>query len=323
MGIWGTALLVFVLQFCTPALCHGNLVFPYTWWDTNQLGSKWNENGADNHLGCGVLELPEDNEFSNVHNGKAPDCMGFWFSNGVKIPGEASIPEYVAQHNLTCIHQAAYHGDPNKKFPWNAPGSAPIFSPCGSLGGQPLGCDNDGEGKFGDCCSGNCDTFALGKNAEDYDWGDPPVTEWKAGSYQEVAWYVGANHAGGYSYRLCKMPPGGISQLTEECFQESPLDFAGVEQWIQYAVDHKTGHRTEVKALQTTEGTFPEGSMWRTNQLFPKTEDGGIAEYSSGVIYDNIKVPDNLELGEYVLSFRWETKCTPQVWTSCANILIV
>ena len=34
-----------------------------------------------------------------------------------------------------------------------------------------------------------------------------------------MQWYVSANHAGGYSYRLCKMPERGIKDLTEECFQ--------------------------------------------------------------------------------------------------------
>ena len=37
--------------------------------------------------------------------------------------------------------------------------------------------------------------------------------------YTQVKWYVSANHAGGYSYRLCKMPERGIRDLTEECFQ--------------------------------------------------------------------------------------------------------
>ena len=53
-----------------------------------------------------------------------------------------------------------------------ATGTAPVFGPCGSMGGMPLGCDNDGEGSFGDCCSGNCDAFALGGNAEAYQGGN-------------------------------------------------------------------------------------------------------------------------------------------------------
>ena len=87
-------------------------------------------------------------------------------------------------------------------------------------------------------------------------------------SCRQVQWSVFANHAGGYSYRLCKMPHGGIKQLTEECFQvlfscskavlkivnevpyleygckhlnmiiwvpkEMPLKFAGEHQWVIY-----------------------------------------------------------------------------------------
>ena len=76
-------------------------------------------------------------------------------------------------------------------------------------------------GNFGDCCSDNCDSFALGKNAEEYDWSayGIPVTTWIAGSVVEVQWYVGANHAGIHTLALghrrmaytafwTKAPPG-------------------------------------------------------------------------------------------------------------------
>ena len=35
----------------------------------------------------------------------------------------------------------------------------------------------------------------------------------------EVYWATGAKHRGGYAYRLCKIPEGGISKITEQCFQ--------------------------------------------------------------------------------------------------------
>ena len=38
---------------------------------------------------------------------------------------------------------------------------------------------------------------------------------------------------------------------------------------------------------------------------------------------DLVEVPETLEPGEYVLSFRWDSQQTPQVWNSCANIKIV
>merc|ERR1711874_545272 len=144
-----------LLKLCPTVSGHGNMVFPMAWWDQEQVGWMWDQDGRDTHLGCGVLDLPEDNEYSNEHDGKRPDCMAFWFSNGVKITGTASIPEDLAQGDVTCINQAAFYGDKDKKFPWNAPGTAPVFGPCGSLGGKPFGCDGDEEGSFGDCCSGN------------------------------------------------------------------------------------------------------------------------------------------------------------------------
>ena len=50
--------------------------------------------------------------------------------------------------------------------------------------------------------------------------------------FTQVKWYVSANHAGGYSYRLCKMPDRGIRDLTEECFQVVPnFDIAEFEDW--------------------------------------------------------------------------------------------
>merc|ERR1712086_181216 len=288
--------------------CHGNMFSPPAWWDRG---------GTNRNIGCGVLNLP-DNEYSDKNNGSVwdpnPDCMTLWYSNNVKIPGKASIPD-----DQTCIH--SLHHDDKKEYPWNAPGSAPVFGPCGTLGGWPHGCNGDDNGDFGDCCSGNCDGFALGKNAEDYHWpGIIPTTPWLAGSYQEVQWYVGANHAGGYSYRLCKLPEGGIKHLTEECFQEIPLDFVGDDQWVVYSGHNK---RTEIQAKRTSDGTFPHGSMWTANPFLPPYEEGGSIEYGHGQVIDNVKVPAGLEPGEYVLSFRWDCKCTPQVWGSCSNVLII
>jgi len=322
LGVWALFLVSVFLNLCSQADGHGNMVFPMTWWDKNEAGWFFTD-GVWNKMGCGVLDLPSDNEYSNTHP-HDPDCMVMWFSNLVKIPGNASIPDEISQTELEECNHNHWNDFHSKNNPWNAPGTAPIYGSCGTLGANPLGCDNDGEGNFGDCCNEQCSGgFALGKNAEDYVWDNPPVTEWKAGSYQEVAWFVAANHAGGYAYRLCKIPDGGITELTEECFQNNHLEFAGQEQWVEYEADKATGHRTELKAQQTTEGTFPPGSMWRANQLLPSNEEGGSFDYARGHIIDNVKVPSNLVPGDYVLSFRWDCKCTPQVWTSCANIRIV
>ena len=67
--------------------------------------------------------------------------------------------------------------------PWNAPGTAPIYSPCGTAGGMPNGCNNDGEGGYCDCCmEDKCGAWAFGPNAEDIEWPNMPITEWIAGT---------------------------------------------------------------------------------------------------------------------------------------------
>jgi hypothetical protein len=98
------------------------------------------------------------NEFEH-QSGHPADCMRFWFSN--KVDGDAVLPEYMAEEGTTCDGQAGAHDD-DKKFPWHAPGTAPVFSSCGRLGGH-CGNDHDGHGNFGDCCSDHCDSFSNGK----------------------------------------------------------------------------------------------------------------------------------------------------------------
>jgi len=89
---------------------------------------------------------------------------------------------------------------------------------------------------------------------------------WLAGSIQEVAFAITANHGGGYSYRLCKLDAnGGVS---EECFQRTPLKFAGDVQWVQY--DNLTYQYDKAVQLprfamplqKTSMGTFPLHSEW-------------------------------------------------------------
>merc|ERR1739844_752850 len=108
--------------------------------------------------------------------------------------------------------------DWTKHNPWRSPGSAQVYSPCGNAGGNPLGCPvGTPRGEGMDCPGGG---YSHGPNAEDYfeRLEDVYVTEWEVGSVVEVAWGIIANHGGGYSYRLCKVPDEGMSALNEECF---------------------------------------------------------------------------------------------------------
>lgn len=39
-------------------------------------------------------------------------------------------------------------------------------------------------------------------------------------------------------------------------------------------------------------------------------------------IIDYVHVPEDLQVGEYLLSFRWESEQTPQIWANCADVTI-
>lgn len=165
---------------------------------------------------------------------------------------------------------------------------------------------------------------------------------WTAGALAETAWFIRANHGGGYQYRLCpKSEP-----LTEQCFQKTPLSFEG-PQTLQW----NDGHSEDINGTYVSEGTVPLGSMWAMNPLpqtptddFPAPCKAGSKEpvrapmadgqygYNPGpcagnwptsvIIKDKVRVPANLPAGEYVLAWRWDCELTAQVWAACADITI-
>ena len=40
-------------------------------------------------------------------------------------------------------------------------------------------------------------------------------------------------------------------------------------------------------------------------------------------ILDKVRVPADIEPGEYVLSWRWDCELTAQVWNACSDVTIV
>jgi len=154
--------------------------------------------------------------------------------------GEPTLPDKYRTVNV----DATGDSDVYKTSPWRAPGTAKVFgSGCGSAGGGPVGYANGGFAPKG--VAQGADGLSLPKQN---------TTVWKKGSHVEVAWAISANHGGGYSYRLCKSD----GNVTEECFQRTPLKFAGDTQWILYP----NGTRRAFPLTKVTEGVFPEGSEW-------------------------------------------------------------
>ena len=89
---------------------------------------------------------------------------------------------------------------------------------------------------------------------------------WKAGDAVEVVWQIGANHGGGYSYRLCPLN----ETLSEACFQRYPLDFDRSKQALIYP----NGTRLPIKGTFVSDGTLPVGSTWAANPIPPRCLGG-------------------------------------------------
>merc|ERR1712032_956308 len=144
--------------------------------------------------------------------------------------------------------------------------------------------------------------------------------------------------------------------LTEACFQLGHLDFVGDKSWVEY----RDGVREEIPAMRTNQGTTPVGKTWTRNPIPSwKCATGsphsgrfagiagnpsdckefnfhppqanlagyGYSEHQEELsfmwsIVDKVQVPANLD-GDYVLSWRWDSEQTPQVWAHCANVKIV
>lgn len=242
-----------------------------------------------------------------------------WFTQDATIPGEATNcgKEYVT--GIPC-------GARDDKTPWRAPGTTPVFSPCGGF------CENKG----GDSPSG-CD---VGKKPDPQwdvrDGVDLPKTtrtQWTAGGTAKVAFALMYNHGGGYAYRLC---PAG-SEQTEACFQKTHLDYASNTTVVHW----RNGEEADYPAVTMSTGTYPPGSQWRTiripscstmfpsicgKELLPKPCEKCCAhscdtwDYS---LMDEVVVPATLPPGDYTLAWRYDAEINHQVWQNCADITVV
>lgn len=270
---------------------------------------------------------------------KNPGCSCMWFQNYTFVEKQTIFDPVLLTYPK--VDYPEYFA----KMPWKAPGRAHIDDPCGVAGGNLYGC-------VGGECSASQGGYGFGVKATEFKFHhNIQVTEWTRGTNVEVAWGITANHGGGYSYRLCKIPQEGMTGLTEECFQKTPLNFVDNTQYVQYGEDETT--RVSFQANRTDVGTFPEGSQWTKNPIpacaggdggffaptskcengtqFPPPRPG---LYGFGVnrlgdvqpfqfsIIDKVHVPEDLAPGDYVLSFRWDCEQTPQVWNTCASITL-
>ena len=145
--------------------------------------------------GHGMLTLPPGRNGGNLHDAaKAGDMdqktfnTSSWFTAPATIPGQATnCGKFVT--GIPC-------GARDATQPWRAPGTAPVFSPCGGFCqnanvGSPKGCEVGQQ-------PGPDWTIIKG-----IDLPQTKRTVWTAGSSARVGFTALYNHGGGYSYRLC------------------------------------------------------------------------------------------------------------------------
>jgi len=156
------------------------------------------------------------------------------------------------------VDSSSSMGDWTKVNPWRAPGTAGMGNP----NFQPCGINSGGAASFSNPETTAKDVPKAGPGTALPKIGHGPV--WTRGTTVEVSWAIYANHAGGYSYRICKLSADG-SAPTEECFQHTPLDFIGNQTEIRYTDPSKAS--VMIPAVTTSVGTYPKGSMWRKNPV--------------------------------------------------------
>ncbi|KAF9567767.1 hypothetical protein CPC08DRAFT_518585 [Agrocybe pediades] len=187
-------------------------------------------------------------------------------------------------------------------------------------------------GRSGPC--GYNARVSVDYNTPSAKWGNTPVITYTAGSEVTVQWCLDHNgdHGGMYSYRICQdqalvdklLTPGYIpteaeKQATEDCFERGTLSCTDVNgQPCDYSPDCSPGQ-----------------ACWRNDWFTCKAFNGakcqGVDSSPLGSCYSSIaggytvtnkvKIP-NITSKHTLMSLRWNSFQTPQIYLSCADIAI-
>ena len=297
-----------LISVITTVSGHGGMLWPPIWQDGH--GTPLEEVTTTNVYSEPMVKDPI--------TGREINQVKTWLTDQAYLGGHGE--EYKGVGNVTNPECKKKSGYGKKKAPWAAPGRAPsLGGGCGIFGGNPYGCPagNDTRSPVDRPTCGQYSnkrgTFAFGSSALDITFPLAMTTEWELGSWQDVAWVSRGSHWGGYTYRLCKLPQEGKAGITEECFAQNVLQFATPFTMLRNL--EETGKWKKIDQVDLTEGTYPEGSAWRHVGEVAKQQPGYLRK-------DKVIVPADLPEGEYVLSFRWDTKA-PQIWVSCSNIRLI
>lgn len=166
-------------------------------------------------------------------------------------------------------------------------------------------------------------------------WGKTTVATYKPGDVIDVQWCLDNNgdHGGMFTYRICQdqalvdkfttpgyLPTDAEKQAAEDCFTKGELPCTEVSgQTCDYSAD-------------CTEGQACWRNDWFTCKGFNDSKCRGIDNAPLNSCYTSIAggytVTKKIKIPNYVsnhtlLSFKWNSFQTPQIYLSCADIAIV
>lgn len=257
------------------------------------------------------------------------------------------------------IDKLSTHGDWSAVNPWRAPGTAgrgnPAFNPCGISSGAigypipPATGTKQGMNGTDLPASKNAPVWSRG-SVQNVEWGiyanhaggyayrlckkgpNGEVTETACqeghlpfvGEKTTVKYYDGSRQPFEIDATTISngtFPAGSMWRLNPVPMCNCDLGQACSNYPGKSSDQTKPYPETHLRPGQTAE-RCPTGLM------FPTKWDDGHGSGAVGKTFggfpftmqDQVKVPEDMAAGEYVLSWRWDCEQTPQVWNSCADI---
>ncbi|KAI1648217.1 carbohydrate-binding module family 20 protein [Daldinia loculata] len=174
-------------------------------------------------------------------------------------------------------------------------------------------------------------------NQPSADWGNEIVATYSPGQIVDVEWCVDHNgdHGGMFAYRICQdqaivdkfldpdyLPTDEEKQAAEDCFEEGLLPCTDVDgQDCGYNPDCTQDQACYRNDWFTCNG-FDNGDQTKCQGVDNAALNSCFTSIAGGyTVTKKIKIPDFVS-NHTLLSFKWNSFQTPQVYLSCADIAI-
>ncbi|KAF9878752.1 starch binding domain-containing protein [Colletotrichum karsti] len=190
-------------------------------------------------------------------------------------------------------------------------------------------------GRSGPC--GYNARVSVDYNQPSTNWGNSPVATYTRGQVVDVQWCVDNNgdHGGMFSYRICQdqalvdkfttpgyLPTDAEKQAAEDCFQRGTLSCTDVSgQNCNYSPDCSSGQpcwRNDWFTCNAFQADSRRGCQGVDNAPLGSCYTSIAGGYT---VTKKIKIPDYVS-NHTLLSFRWNSFQTGQVYLTCADIAI-